>query len=147
AVLKISTDLERMGDHAVNIADNSGRYLNGPPLKPLIDLPKMATEVRAMVRMSLDAFVQRAETLAREVLVREDLVDSLKNKIFKDVLEYIKSNTKDIEQGLSLILIARNLERVGDHSTNIAEDVIYALTGEDIRHSPRGDGLKEVLKS
>ncbi len=137
ATLKINTDLERMGDQAVNIALNAERYLKDSPLKPLIDLPKMSAEVRTMVKQSLDCFVQKSESLARNVLSLDDQVDSLKNKIFRDVLDHVKSNPTDIEQGLNLILIARNLERIGDHATNIAEDVIYAISGEDIRHSPR----------
>lgn len=146
ATLKISTDLERMGDQAVNIAHNAERYLKAPPLKPLVDLPAMSHEVRVMVRDSLDAFVKRSETAAREILIRDDKVDALKNKIFRDVVEHLKTTPGDIEQGLNLILIARNLERIGDHATNIAEDVIFAITGEDIRHTPRIETIKESLK-
>ena len=137
ASLKISTDLERMGDQAVNIAHNAERYLKAPPVKPLVDIPKMSHEVRVMVRDSIDAFVKRSDAAAREILVRDDKVDALKNKVFRDVLDHLKQSPQDIEQGLNLILIARNLERIGDHATNIAEDVIFAITGEDIRHSPR----------
>lgn len=137
ATLKINTDLERMGDQAVNIAHNAERYLKHAPMKPLVDLPIMSQEVRAMVRDSLDAFVTRSEKVARQILVRDDSVDALKNKIFRDVLDHLKQVPGDIEQGLNLILISRNLERIGDHATNIAEDVIFAISGEDIRHSPR----------
>jgi len=135
AVIKINTDLERMGDQAVNISENGQRYLSAPALKPLIDLPKMAQEVRSMVRDSLDAFVRQDVALARDVIRRDDVVDSFKNQIFHDVQEIMsKAAGPTIEQGLNLILIARNLERLGDHSTNIAEDVIFAMTGEDVRH-------------
>jgi phosphate transport system protein len=136
ACLKISTDLERMGDQAVNIARNAERYLKAAPLKPLIDLPKMSEEVRIMVRESLDSFVKKSEAMARNVLIRDDVVDALKNKIFRDVLEHLKSAPGEVEQGLNLILIARNLERIGDHATNICEDVIFVISGEDIRHNP-----------
>jgi phosphate transport system protein len=146
AILKSNTDLERMGDQAVNIAHNAGRYLKGLPIKPLIDIPKMSTEVRFMVRESFDAFVKSSEPLARDVLLRDDKVDALKNKIFKDILDHLKTNSQDVEQGLNLILVARNLERIGDHATNIAEDIIFAITGEDIRHSPRPESIKESLK-
>ncbi|MGK5082621.1 phosphate signaling complex protein PhoU [Bdellovibrionota bacterium FG-1] len=146
ATLKISTDLERMGDQAVNIAHNATRYLNAPPLKPLVDLPKMSHDVRLMVRDSIDSFVSRSELKSREILLRDDRVDAFKNKIFRDVVEHLKAHPGDIEQGLNLILIARNLERIGDHATNIAEDVIFAITGEDIRHSPRAETIKESLK-
>jgi phosphate transport system protein len=146
ATLKISTDLERMGDQAVNISHNAERYLKSAPLKPLVDLPIMSHEARVMVRDSLDAFVNRSVSAARDILVRDDKVDALKNKIFRDVVEHLKQSPGDIEQGLNLILIARNLERIGDHATNIAEDVIFAITGEDIRHSPRTETIKESLK-
>ena len=146
AVLKINTDLERMGDQAVNIAHNTERYISDLPLKPLIDLPAMFTEARHMVREAIDSFVRRDTQLARAVMLRDDKVDALKNKIFRDVLDHIKASPDQIEQGLSLILIARNLERIGDHATNIAEDVIFAITGEDVRHSPRPESIKEALK-
>lgn len=134
AVLKINTDLERMGDQAVNIVDHSEKYLQGDALKPLIDLPVMATEVRFMVKEALDSFIKTNESLARDVIKRDDKVDGLKEKIFQEVQSIIKQNASKVEQGLSLILIARNFERIGDHATNIAEDVIFAITGEDIRH-------------
>jgi len=132
--IKINTDLERMGDQAVNIAHNGARYLAEPPLKPLIDLPKMAQEVRSMVRACLDAFVRKDLALAEKVLNQDDVVDGFKNEIFDELRNYMIKDPLSIERSLNLILIARNLERVGDHSTNIAEDVIYALTGKDIRH-------------
>ena len=145
AVIKINTDLERMGDQAVNIAHNAEKYLQGKPLKPLIDLPQMFVEVRFMVREALDAFVNSSLTLARDVLDRDDKVDAFKNKIFRDVLDLLKKDAEGIEQGLSLILIARNLERIGDHATNIAEDVIFAMTGEDVRHSASIETIKASL--
>ena len=137
AILKINTDLERMGDQAVNISHNGRHYLAEPPLKPLIDLPKMATEVKAMVREALDALVRHDETLARDVVRRDDIVDAYKNQIFRELITYMISDPKTIERALNLILIARNLERLGDHATNIAEDVIFAVTGQDIRHGAR----------
>jgi phosphate transport system protein len=134
AVLKISTDLERMGDQAVNIAHNAKDYMEGEPIKELVDIPQMASEVRTMVRDALDAFVRQDNTLAREVLKRDDLVDNLKDKVFQDLIAYMTKNPTRVEQALDLILIARNLERLGDHATNIAEDVIFAATGKDVRH-------------
>jgi phosphate transport system protein len=147
AIIKINTDLERMGDQAVNIAHNTERYIQGEPLKQLIDLPKMSSDVMIMVSEAIESFVKRDLALAKSVLQRDDAVDGLKGKIFRDVLEHIKADPAKIEQGLSLILIARNLERIGDHATNIAEDVIFAITGDDIRHTPRPEQLREVLKS
>lgn len=146
AILKINTDLERMGDQSVNIGDNSKRYLAGSPIKELVDIPRMAQEARLMVRGAIDAFVKGDVTQAREVLDRDDSVDALKSKVFKDVLEVMKSNPATIEQGLCLILIARNLERVGDHATNICEDVIFAMTGEDVRHGSKVEVLKGALE-
>ena len=135
AVIKINTDLERMGDQAVNIAENGVRYLSEPPLKPLIDLPQMAHEVRFMVRESLDAFVKQDLDRAADVLNRDDSVDELKRKIFSDLKVLMRENSANVDRAMTLILIARNLERLGDHATNIAEDVIFAATGRDIRHS------------
>lgn len=134
AVLKISTDLERMGDQAMNIAYNAKDYMEDEPIKELVDIPKMAAEVRSMVRDCLDAFVRQDSELANNVLKRDDIVDGLKDKIFQDLIMFMTNNSSRIEQALDLILIARNLERLGDHATNIAEDVIFAVTGNDIRH-------------
>ncbi|MBC7385852.1 MAG: phosphate signaling complex protein PhoU [Cryobacterium sp.] len=134
AVIKINTDLERMGDQAVNIAYNAAEYMREPPIKPLVDIPRMAELARSMTRDSLDAFVQVNSELAGDVVSRDDEVDQLKNQIFRELLTYMISDPKRIEQALNLILIARNLERVGDHATNIAEDVIFIATGKDIRH-------------
>jgi len=137
ATLKISTDLERIGDQTVNIAHNSERYLAAPELKPLHDLPRMFAETRDMVRLSLESFINQDISVAKEVLTRDDSVDALKAKIFRDVIEVMKQAPDKIDQGISLILIARNLERIGDHATNIAEDVIFAVSGKDIRHPQR----------
>jgi phosphate transport system protein len=142
ATIKINTDLERMGDQAVNIAHNSERYMKYKELKPLADLPVMAAEVQGMVREAINAFVKNDQALAREVLARDDKVDAFKGKIFRDVLEHIKLNPDQIEQGLALILVARNFERIGDHATNIAEDVIFALSGEDIRHPTKVETIR-----
>lgn len=134
AILKISTDLERMGDQAVNIAYNAKDYLEGEPVKEMVDIPKMANEVKAMVRDALDAFVRQDRKLAEEVLLKDDVVDNLKDKVFHELIAYMTRTPTNIERALDLILIARNLERLGDHATNIAEDVIFAVTGDDIRH-------------
>ncbi len=134
AILKISTDLERMGDQAVNISYNTKDYIQSPPIKQLVDLPIMADAVRNMVRQSLDAFVKQDRDLAKKVLFMDDQVDELKDKIFRDLIAIMEKNPSIIKQALDLILIARNLERLGDHATNIAEDVIYAVSGVDIRH-------------
>lgn len=135
AVLKISTDLERMGDQAINISHNTRDYIQqGEPIKELIDIPVMAREVRNMVRNSLDAFVKQDKALAQQVLEMDDNVDNLKDKVLRDLVSLIEKKPEIAKQAMDLILIARNLERLGDHATNIAEDVIYVVSGEDIRH-------------
>jgi phosphate transport system protein len=143
AVLKISTDLERMGDQAMNISYNTRDYLEGPPVKDLPEIQRMAQLVKAMVKDSLDAFVREDRALAQNVLSRDDEVDQLKNQVFKDLIEYMTNNPSLVEQALDLILIARNLERIGDHATNISEDVIFAVSGDDIRHGHNRPGTKK----
>ncbi len=134
AATKINSDLERIGDLAINITENVRILAAHPPLKPLIDIPRMADLVRKMVRDCLDAFVREDVLLAQSVIDGDDLVDDLKNQILRELLTYMISDPKAIERALALILISRHLERVGDHATNIAEDVIYMIQGRDVRH-------------
>jgi phosphate transport system protein len=131
---KIADDLERVADQAMNICQNTAELLKFPLLKPLIDIPIMADTAREMLRGSLDAFVRRDAALAQKVLDTDDKVDALKDQIFRDLLTYMMSDPGTIPRALPLILISRNLERVGDHATNIAEDVIYLIQGRDVRH-------------
>jgi phosphate transport system protein len=142
AGIKINSDLERIGDQAVSIALRARSLLAQPQLKPLIDIPRMATIVQEMVRNSLDAFVRQDPELARNVIDRDDEVDNLRDQIFRELLTYMMGDATTIPRALDLILISRNLERIADHSTNIAEDVIYIVRGEDVRE--RGD--KELRK-
>lgn len=134
AAMKICSDLERIGDLAVNIAENTVDILKYPQLKPLIDIPRMAEISKKMVKDSLDAFVNKNNDLARDVLLRDDEVDALKNQVFRELLTYMTSDPKTISRALDLILVSRHLERIADHATNIAEDVIYMILGKDIRH-------------
>ena len=134
SAMKINSDLERIGDQAVNIAENVLKLLPQPPLKPLIDIPRMAEIAQQMTRDALDAFVRRDVTLAREVLRRDDEVDSLKDQVFRELLTYMMADPGTIQHALALILISRNLERVADHATNIAEDVIFLVEAKDVRH-------------
>ena len=134
AAMKINADLERIGDQAVNIAENSLKLMNNAPLKPIIDLPRMAEIAEAMTRDSLDAFVRKDVALARSVLARDDEVDQLKDHIFRVLLTYMMADPGTIERALSLILVSRNLERIADHATNIAEDVIFVVEAKDVRH-------------
>ncbi|HWE50543.1 MAG TPA: phosphate signaling complex protein PhoU [Bryobacteraceae bacterium] len=134
ATIKINSDLERMGDLAVNIAQRSLSLLSRPPLKPLVDVPHMSRIVESMVRKSLDAFVQRDEDLARSVLLSDDEVDDLKNSVYQELLGSLESGTAPAGTAFDIIFIAHNLERVADHATNIAEDVLFLIKGIDVRH-------------
>jgi phosphate transport system protein len=134
AAMKINSDLERIGDQAVNIAENASLLLAHPPLKPLLDLPRMADIAQQMTRDSLDSFVRRDAALARSVLQRDDEVDQLKDQNFRVLLTYMMADPGTIERALALILVARNLERIADHATNIAEDVIFLVEAKDVRH-------------
>jgi phosphate transport system protein len=134
AAVKINTDLERVGDLAVNIAEAAKRYLQHPPVKPLIDIPRMGELAQKMLRDSLDAFVRRDMALAEAVLVADDTLDALKSQIFRELLTYMLQAPETIEPALDLILISRHLERIGDHATNVAEDVIFILSARDVRH-------------
>ena len=134
AAVKINTDLERVGDLAVNIAEAVRRYAVHPPVKKLIDIPRMATIAQLMLRDALDAFVRRDIALAQHVLDQDDTLDSLKTQIFRELLTYMLQDPGTIEGALDLILISRHLERIGDHATNIAEDVIFMVSARDVRH-------------
>jgi phosphate transport system protein len=134
AAMKISGDLERIADQAVNIQENTKILLQFPLLKPLIDIPKMAEIATDMLRDSLDAFVEGDAPKARDVVTRDDEVDGLKNQVFRELLTYMISDPRTIQVGLQLILVARHLERIADHATNIAEDVVYLVEAKDIRH-------------
>ena len=139
AAVKITTDLERVGDLAVNIAEAARRYVAHAPVKKLIDIPRMATIAQTMLRDALDAFVRRDTELAQQVLNEDDRLDSLKTQIFRELLTYMLQDTGTIEPALDLILISRHLERIGDHATNVAEDVIFIVSARDVRHHA-GDG-------
>ncbi|PYP99287.1 MAG: phosphate transport system regulatory protein PhoU [Acidobacteria bacterium] len=134
AAMKINADLERIGDQAVNIAEQAVRILAHPPLKPMIDLPRMAQIAEKMTRESLDAFVRKDAKLARAILARDDEVDQLKDQVFRVLLTYMMADPGTIERALALILVSRHLERIADHATNIAEDVIFVVEAKDVRH-------------
>jgi len=134
AAVKINTDLERVGDLAVNIAEASRRYLRHHPVKALVDLPRMAEIAESMLRDALDAFVRRDVVLAQAVLDRDDQLDALKSQVFRELLTHMMAHPAKIEPSLDLILISRHLERIGDHATNIAEDIIFLVSARDVRH-------------
>src|SRR5262249_51955552 len=132
--VKINTALERVGALAVNIAEAARRYCSHPPVKKLIDIPRMATIAQTMLRDALDAFVRRDVALAQQVLNEDDKLDSLKTQIFPHLLSYLLQDPTRNEPALYLILVSRHLERIGDHATNIAEDVIFIVSARDVRH-------------
>jgi phosphate transport system protein len=134
SAMKINSDLERIGDQAVNVSENVVKILPHPPLKPLIDIPRMAEIAEKMTRDALDSFVKRDPELARDVLRRDDEVDQLKDQVFRELLTYMMADPGTIQRALALILISRNLERIADHATNIAEDVIFLVEAKDVRH-------------
>jgi phosphate transport system protein len=134
AVSRINNDLERIGDQAVNIAQSAQRIVRHPRVKPYVDLPRMSELAEGMVRDSLDALVRRDQELAKSVLVRDDEVDGLRDQMFRELLTYMMENSAVVFPAFELILVAKNLERIGDHATNIAEDVIYIVAGRDVRH-------------
>jgi phosphate transport system protein len=136
AAVKINTDLERVGDLAVNIAEAGIRYISHPPVKKLIDIPLMGDIAQAMLRDALDAYVKRDTTLAHQVLNEDDRLDSLKTQVFRDLLTHMLKDQGTVEPALDLILVSRHLERIGDHATNIAEDVIFMVSALDVRHHP-----------
>jgi phosphate transport system protein len=138
AAVKINTDLERVGDLAVNIAEASKRYIAHAPVKQLIDIPQMGDIAQAMLRDALDAYVKRDIELAHQVLNEDDRLDSLKTQVFRDLLGVMLQDQSTVEPSLDLILVSRHLERIGDHATNVAEDVIFMVSALDVRHHLAG---------
>jgi phosphate transport system protein len=134
STLKINTDLERMGDLACNIAKRAMALIREPAVKPMLDIPHMAALVQSMVRKSLDAFVARDADLARSVLSSDDSVDSLRAASFHELISFMEKDPQNIRQALDLLGIVRHLERIADHATNIAEDVLFLVKGVDVRH-------------
>lgn len=141
SAVKINTDLERVGDLAVNIAEAVVRYMRHPPVRELSDIPRMGTIAQTMLRDSLDAYVKRDSALAQSVLDCDDELDSLKTQVFRELLTYMLEDTSTIEPALDLILVSRHLERIGDHATNIAEDVIFMVLAKDVRHHAGEPGV------
>lgn len=133
--MKIVTDLERIGDQAVNIAQRALELNREPQLKPYIDLPRMADRAQRMVKESLDAFVAGDTALARQVCAEDAEVDALKEQIFRELLTFMMEDPRTVSRAIRVILISRFMERVADHATNIAEMVIYLVEGKMVRHT------------
>jgi phosphate transport system protein len=134
AAMKIIVDLERIGDQAINILENARSLIAVPPLKPLIDIPRMAEIAQEMLKDALDAFVNGDDGLAQRTIERDDSVDQLKDQVFRELLTYMTADPSTIPRAMELILVSRHLERIADHATNICEDVIFMVKGKDIRH-------------
>ena len=144
AIQKIVSDLERMGDSAVNIAQGVLRLNAELPLEPGVDLPALANIARRMVRDALDSFVRRDSALARQVCERDDLADDVYHRLFSELLASMKESSTKVDRALQLLLAARNLERIADHATNIAEDVIFYLEAQDIRHTRAPSAIRAL---
>ncbi|GAB4362488.1 MAG: phosphate signaling complex protein PhoU [Deltaproteobacteria bacterium] len=134
AAMKINTDLERIGDQAINIVEKAEKLLSVPIVKPLIDIPRMAGIAEEMLKAALDAFVQGNDELAHRTILRDDSVDQLKDQVFRELLTFMLADPSTIPRSMDLILVSRHLERIADHATNICEDVIFMVKGKDIRH-------------
>ncbi len=147
SAMKIDSELERMGDLAVNVAEQALILNPLPPLKPLIDIPRMARLAQAMVRDSINAFINKDEALARSVCERDDQVDDLDEQIFRELLTYMMEDPAAITRAVALILVSRNLERMADHATNVGEDVIYLVKGKSIKHHLDRKRESEAVKS
>ncbi len=135
AAIKINSDLERMGDLAINIVQRAVSLASKPQVKPLIDIPHMSNLVEIMVHRSLDAFVRRDAQMAESILHADDEVDDLKNSVYQELIGFMENDRTGIHPAVDLIFIAHNLERIADHATNIAEDVLFLVNGIDVRHS------------
>jgi len=134
AALKINNDLERIGDLAQHVAERALSLMHHPLVKPMTDIPKMASLVQSMLLKCLDAFVRGDEALARSVLLSDDEVDGLRDAVHTELLEVMQRDPGVVPAAVDLIFVARNLERIGDHATNIAEDVVFLINGIDVRH-------------
>ena len=134
AAMKINTDLERMGDLAVNIAQRALSLVAQTPVKPLIDIPRMAQLVESMLLRTLDAFVKGDAEEATGVLTADDEVDALRDSVYQELVAYMQRDPTTVPAAVDLIFVARNLERIADHATNIAEDVVFLVKGVDVRH-------------
>jgi len=132
--LKITTDLERIGDMATHIAERAIELAGELPIKPYIDIPRMADVARDMLRRSLDAFVREDPELALGVCLADDMIDQLHEQLFRELLSYMVENPATVSRAMRLLFVSKYLERVGDHATNIAEMVIFMVKGRSIRH-------------
>ena len=144
--LKISNDLERVGDHAVNIAGGAERLAGLPALKPLVDIPRLATLATGMLREALNAFVRHDAEAARQICRRDDAVDALNRQLFRELLSFMIEDPSTITRAMELILVARNLERVADLATNVAEEVVFIAEARVIKHNAEVPTVKRLTR-
>jgi phosphate transport system protein len=134
AAIKINNDLERMGDISVNIVRRTLALMREPISKELVDIPHMATIAQSMIRNSLDAFVRKDAELARSILTSDDVIDQLRDSVYEELIGLMERDPTTVRQSINLMFIARALERLADHATNIAEDVLFLVEGVEVRH-------------
>jgi len=134
AAIKINNDLERMGDISVNIVRRTLVLINEPMPKELVDIPHMASLAQSMIRQSLDAFVRKDAELARSILTSDDVIDQLRDSVYEELITLMEQDPTTVRQSINLMFIARALERLADHATNIAEDVLFLVEGVEVRH-------------
>ena len=138
--LKITTDLERIGDNAVNICERALELNEEPQLKPYIDIPRMAEVAQSMVKDSIDAFMRNDIELAQEVIDRDDVVDDLQHQIYRELLSYMAEEPRTIGCATKILFVSKYLERIADHATNIAEMVVFMVNGKNIKHMDKSKG-------
>jgi phosphate transport system protein len=142
-IFKMNEALERMADHAVNISESGLYLLETPAVKPLIDIPEMATVAAQMLRESIAAFINEDAGLAKSVCARDSIIDDLRDKTYKELIDVMSEDSSTIKRCLHLMRISRNLERIADLSTNMCEDIIFIVEGKVIKHH-HSDGQTEV---
>lgn len=143
--MKISTDLERIGDQSVNIAHRAEELNKEPLLKPLVDIPHMAEIGRGMIRDTLDAFVYEKPELARQIIQRDQQVDDLNRQLHRELTSFMIEDPHTITRCLNLMSVAHNLERIGDHATNVAEEIVFLYEARDIRHQHESAGPESSI--
>jgi len=145
AIMKINADLERVGDQAVNIAERVMSTVKLPSVELPVDIPRMAATAAGMVRRSLESFIEARAELAEAILTMDDIVDTMNDEIYIMLVQRMHDNPAITQQALDVLLIARNLERVADHATNIAEDVIFWVRGADVRHHASDEKQQQTM--
>ena len=140
----MNSDLERIADHGVNIAEKALFLVERPPVKPLIDLPRMAEIALGMLKDSISSFINEDDRLAQEVLQRDNIVDAFTDQILRELITFMSSDPGTIERSLNLIMVSRNLERIADLATNIGEDVVFMVEGKVVKHTHQEEESEDL---